>query len=64
MSETAPDDDLEALIVAATALLQLEIEPAWVPTIRANLEVTLVHARNVEAFALSDDAEPAYVFEV
>jgi hypothetical protein len=62
MSEPSPDD-LDALIDAAAALLKLEIEPDWLPAIRANLEVTLDHARNVEAFPLSDDAEPACIFE-
>ena len=58
-----PRDDLEALIEAATTLLALDIDPAWLPSIRANLEVTLDHARNVEAFPLPDDTEPASVFE-
>lgn len=62
MSEPAPDK-LDALIDAVAALLDLEIEPAWLPDIRANLQVTIDHARNVEAFPLPDGAEPAYIFE-
>ena len=30
---------------------------------KANLEVTLTHARTVAEFALPDDAEPAPVFK-
>lgn len=56
-------DELMALINAATAILGLDIDPVWLPAIRANLDVTLGHARTVEAFPLPDDAEPASVFE-
>lgn len=62
MTERAKDE-LDQLIEAATAVLGLDIDPAWVPAVRANLEVTLAHARNVEALALADEAEPASVFE-
>lgn len=62
MTERAKDE-LDQFIEAATAVLWLDIDPAWVPAIRANLEVTLAHARNVEALPLADEAEPASVFE-
>ena len=54
---------LDALIEANAELLELTIDPAWLPTIRQNLAVTYRMARFVEAFPLPDDAEPAPVFE-
>jgi Protein of unknown function (DUF4089) len=54
--------ELEALIDAGTALLGIPIEPAWKPTIEANLDVSLRLAALVDAFPLPDDAEPAPVF--
>lgn len=61
---TEEDAAVDALVHAAVELLKIPIEPAWVPAIRENLAVTLMHARNVQDFALPDDAEPAFVFEV
>ena len=58
----APTDPLDDFIVAAAEALALPIEPAWQPTVRAHLEVTLRFARLVEEFDLPDDAEPAPVF--
>ena len=55
-------DDLDPLIDAAAGALALPVDPAWKPAVRANLEVTLRFARNVAAFELPDDAEPAPVF--
>ena len=43
--------------------LDLKIEKAWMPAVRANLAVTLRLARQVAGFALPDDAEPAPVFK-
>jgi RNAse (barnase) inhibitor barstar len=54
---------LDALIDAGTATLGLPIEPEWKPGIRANLQVTLRLAQMVAEFELSDEAEPAPVFE-
>jgi hypothetical protein len=59
-------DDNEALnawIETSAALLKLPIDPAWIPSIRDNLEVTYRLAALVEGFALPDEAEPAPVFE-
>ncbi len=42
--------------------LDLPVEPAWKPAIKANLEVTLRLARLFADFPLPDDAEPAPVF--
>jgi hypothetical protein len=56
-------ETLDALIAANAELLDITIDPAWMPAIRQNLAVTYRMARFVEAFALPDDAEPAPVFE-
>lgn len=55
--------ELDAYVEAAARLLYLPLEPQWMETIRANLEVTMAHARIVEEFTLPDEAEPAFVFE-
>ncbi|MET0633246.1 MAG: AtzG-like protein [Xanthobacteraceae bacterium] len=47
---------------AAAAALDLPVEPAWKPSVKANLAVTLRFAALYAAFALPDDAEPAPVF--
>ncbi len=44
-------------------MLKLPIESAWLPSIRANVEVTFRLAQLVEDFPLPDEAEPAPVFE-
>lgn len=56
------DDDLDRLIAAGTALLNIPIEPGWQPTIRRHLAISLGHAAGVLDFALPDDADPAPVF--
>jgi hypothetical protein len=53
---------LEAFIEAGTKALDLPLDPAWVPSIRAHLQVSLGHAASVGSFALPDEAEPAPVF--
>lgn len=62
MQEPTPEM-LDALIEANAELLDLTIDPAWMPAIRQNLAVTYRMARFVEAFEVPDDAEPAPVFE-
>ena len=54
---------LDEFIVTAAAALDLPLEDAWRPAVKANLEVTLRHAAAVADFKLPDDAEPAPVFE-
>ncbi|MDO8875721.1 MAG: DUF4089 domain-containing protein [Pseudolabrys sp.] len=54
---------LDDFIAAAAAALDLPIEPAWQPSIKANLEVTLRLANLVAEFPLQDEAEPAPVFK-
>jgi hypothetical protein len=56
-------DPLDAVIDAAARSLELKIDKAWKPAIRAHLQVTLRHGASVAAFALPDDAELAPVFE-
>jgi hypothetical protein len=55
-------DPLDDFIDAAARALELPLEPAWRPTVKANLLVTLRQARLVAEFALPDDAEPSPVF--
>jgi Protein of unknown function (DUF4089) len=55
-------DPLDDYIDAVAKALGLPVEPAWKPSVKANLEVSLRLARLVDEFALSDDAEPASVF--
>jgi hypothetical protein len=57
------DKALEAYIRSAAASLGISLEEAWLPSIRANLAVSLRLASTVAEFELSDEAEPAPVFE-
>lgn len=59
---SAQRDALAAYVAAAARALDLPVETAWIPAIKANLHVTLQHAAAVAKFALPDDAEPAPVF--
>jgi hypothetical protein len=53
---------LDDFIAAAALVLALPIEPAWLPAIKVNLDVTLRLGAQVAAFELADEAEPAPVF--
>jgi hypothetical protein len=55
-------NELDAFITAAACALALPVEPAWFPSVRANLDTTLRLAAVVAEFKLPDDAEPAPVF--
>jgi hypothetical protein len=57
------EEHLDQLIEAAAKALELPIEPEWLLTIKANLEVTLRLGKEVASFPLPDEAEPASVFE-
>jgi hypothetical protein len=59
----APKDSLDDYIAAAADMLALPIDPAWMPAVRMNLEITLRLAKLVEDFDLPDDAEPAPMFK-
>jgi hypothetical protein len=56
------DPELDAWIDAGTALLGIQIQPAWRAAIRLHLTITFGHARTVLAFDLPDTADPAPVF--
>ena len=56
-------DALDAFVAAAAKALDLPTEKAWLPAIKANLHVTLQHAKAVGDFKLPDTAEPAPVFK-
>jgi hypothetical protein len=57
------DDLTDAWITSSAALLGLPIESAWMPSIRANVEVTFRLAKLVDDFPLPDEAEPAPIYE-
>ena len=61
--EEPSTEALDALIAANIELLDLTIDPAWMPSIRQNLAVTYRMAHFVAAFELPDDAAPAPLFE-
>ena len=54
---------LDDYITAASAALDLPVEAAWLPSIKANLEVSLRLANLVAEFPLPDEAEPAPIFK-
>lgn len=54
---------LDDYIDIVAKAMDLPIESAWKPAVRANLDVSLKLARLVEAFALPDETEPASVYE-
>ena len=58
-----PHDSLDDYIAAAARVLELPIDPAWQPAVRANLELTLRLAKLVSEFPLPDESEAAPVFE-
>ena len=61
-----PTDDTDPLLTAIAAgshMLGLTIDPAWLPSVRANLEVSLRLGRLVDEFSLPDDHEPASIFK-
>lgn len=55
-------DPIDAYIDAVSKVLELPVEDAWKPAVRANLEASLKLARLVDEFVLPDEAEPASVF--
>jgi hypothetical protein len=58
------DENLNyAWIRSSAVLLKLPLEPAWLPTIEANVEVTFRLARLIDEFPLPDESEPAPVYE-
>jgi hypothetical protein len=59
----ATTDPLDDFIDAAARVLKLPLEPAWKPSVKAHLDVTLKHAAVVAEFELANDAEPAPIFK-
>jgi Protein of unknown function (DUF4089) len=59
----AARDALDDMIDAAAKALSLKCSPAWLPSIKTNLQVILRQAALVDGFALPDEIEPAPVFE-
>jgi 1-carboxybiuret hydrolase subunit AtzG-like protein len=55
-------DSLDDYIDAVSKALNLPVDDSWKPAVRANLEVSLRLARQVDEFALPDETEPASVF--
>ena len=55
---------LDDFIIAASAALNLPLQPEWQPAIKANLEVTLRHAATVAEFELPETTEPAPIYKV
>ena len=56
-------DPLDDLIASTSRALDLPLNPAWQPAVKANLAVTLQLGALVAEFPLPDDAEPAPVFK-
>jgi lipopolysaccharide biosynthesis protein len=64
VTEPMSENDItDAWITSSAAILKLPIESAWLPAIRANVEVTFRLAKLVDEFPLPDEAEPAPVYE-
>ena len=59
---TKTSDPLDDYIDAVSKALDLPVDDAWKPAVKANLEVSLRLARLVDEFALPDETEPASVF--
>ncbi|ERF84009.1 DUF4089 domain-containing protein [Bradyrhizobium viridifuturi] len=57
-------DHLDDYVNAAARALELPLEDAWRPAVRANLEVALRLAKLVDDFPLPDDAASAAIYSV
>jgi hypothetical protein len=56
-------DPRDTAIAAGARMLGLTIDPAWLPSIRTHLEISLRFGRMVDEFPLPDDHEPASIFK-
>lgn len=54
--------DIDAYIDAMASILDLHIDPAWRPAIKANIAMTMAMARIVDDFKLPDSSEPAGIY--
>jgi hypothetical protein len=59
----AENDPLLTAITASAHMLGITIDPAWLPSVRANLDVSLRLGKLVDEFQLPDDHEPASIFK-
>lgn len=55
-------DELDTFIDAGAKLLRIDIRPEWRVSIRMHLAISLAHAKAVDDFPLTDEADPAPVF--
>jgi hypothetical protein len=53
---------LDGYILGAAKALEFKIDPAWMPSVRANLDVTLKMGALVASFPLDDEVEPAPIY--
>jgi len=58
-----PPFDAEAYVAAMTPALALTVRPEWRPQVVAHVAAIAAAAELVVSFPLSDEAEPAPVFE-
>jgi hypothetical protein len=56
------EGNLDDYIASVAKALALPVDDAWLPAVRANLEVSLRLAKLVDEFPLPDETEPASVF--
>ncbi|MCJ2143649.1 DUF4089 domain-containing protein [Methylobacterium sp. E-066] len=63
MPETPPPFDPDAYTAVTAPLLGLDIDPAWMQPITANLRVLAAAAELVAGFPLPDEVEAAPRFE-
>ncbi len=57
------DNEIYAWIRSSATMLKLPLEPAWLPAVKANVEVTFRLAALIDEFPLPDEIEPASVYE-
>jgi hypothetical protein len=57
------ENEVYAWIRSSAAMLDLPLDPAWMPAVKANVEVTFRLAALVDEFPLPDEIEPAPVYE-
>jgi hypothetical protein len=57
------ENEIYAWIRSSAEMLNLPLEPGWLPAVKANVEVTFRFAASVDEFPLPDETEPAPVYE-
>jgi hypothetical protein len=56
------DSEFDALITVGARLLGIAVSDEWRDAIRLHLTISFDHGRNVAAFPLPDEIDPAPVF--